>query len=128
MTRLTLIERRWAEALFEAILGPVEREGLPSFASIDRAVFWNAVETAPGPTFGLGLRAMVHTLTFLPMARLARPFYALDARDRESFIAWLDARPEYGARQMLASLKVLACFAYFDAESVRSRFATELAS
>ncbi|MCZ7678153.1 MAG: hypothetical protein M5U28_05015 [Sandaracinaceae bacterium] len=60
MSALGPTERRWAEALFEAILGPVEQHGLPAFASVDKASFYEAIDRAPGPAFAPGLRAMVH--------------------------------------------------------------------
>ena len=35
-------ERRWAEALFSAVLGPVEEHGLPAFEAVDKAAFYRA--------------------------------------------------------------------------------------
>jgi hypothetical protein len=132
-TRATLAlrpwERAWAEALFASVLGPTEDEGLPSFESVDRTVFWRALESAPAPTFGPGLRAMVHGLTFLPVldVRYGKPFFALDRAARARFIEGLHDDPRYLVRQMLATMKMLACFAYFDDPAVRARYRPEWA-
>lgn len=126
--RLFGFERRWAEALFEAILGLDERgaasHGLTPFGAIDRGAFWRALETAPAPSFRLGLRGFVYTLTLAPLLdrRFRRPFVRLDAGARARAVEAFDRDPRYGVRQALAALKMLACFAYFDAPAVRARF------
>lgn len=114
-------ERRWAEALFAAILGPVEEHGLPPFATIDHAAFHRAIDTAPGPMFAPGLRAMVYALTFAPLVdpRFRRPFFALDPDARLRCIAAMAADRRYVIRQMLSTLKILACFAYYEDPRVR---------
>lgn len=116
-------ERRWAEALFAAILGPLEDHGLPAFASIDLASFYEAIDRAPGPMFAPGLRAMVAALTFWPLThpRFRRPFHALDARARLDCVEAMAASEAYVTRQMLTTLKMLACFAYFENAAVRAR-------
>lgn len=121
-------ERAWAEALFEAILGPVEEHGLPAFASIDHAAFYEAIDRAPGPMFAPGLRAMVAALTFLPIAdrRFGKPFHALDREARLAFVDAIATSQQYVARQMLSTLKILACFAYYEDPSVRARSRTRL--
>lgn len=122
-TRLSTTEKAWAEAIFEAML-PTDTAGLPAFASVDRAAFWRCLEDAPGPSFGPGLRAMVHGLTFLPVAdrRHRKPFYALDRDQRQDVVAELAADPRYAVRQMVTTMKMMACFAYFDDAGVRARF------
>jgi hypothetical protein len=118
-------ERRWAEALFAAILAP-ETAALPPFERIDRAEFWRCLDEAPGPLFGIGLRAMVHALTFLPLAdrRHRKPFFALAPEDRRALVAELDRQGPAAVRQVLTALKMLACMAYFDDPAVRARFGT----
>jgi hypothetical protein len=122
-TRLTTTEKAWAEAIFEAML-PADTAGLPAFASVDRAAFWHCLEDAPGPSFGPGLRAMVHGLTFLPLTdrRFRKPFYALDRDNREALVAELGRDSRYAVRQMVTTMKMMACFAYFDDAGVRARF------
>lgn len=126
-TVLRPAEKAWAEAIFEAVLGPVEDEGLPAFRSIDRAAFWAAIETAPGPSFGLGLRAMVAALTFRPLAHRSygKPLHALPLADRTRFLESLADDSGYATRQMLTTMKMLASFAYFDDARVRARYRPE---
>lgn len=123
MTALRSFERAWAEALFAAIIGPTEGHGLPAFASIDLEAFHRAIDTAPGPMFGPGLRAMVYALNFAPIAdrRFRRPFHALDAEARFRCIEAMAEDPRYVVRQMISTLKILACFAYFESPEVRAR-------
>ena len=116
-------ERRWAEALFEAIV-PGGQGGLPGFADVDRAGYWRAFEEAAPPAIGAGLRAMVYTLTFLPVAdrRFRRPFFALPAAQRAAFIESAARDSRYTVRQSVVMLKTLGCLAYFDDPQVRARF------
>lgn len=122
VTRLRGFERRWAEAMFAAILAP-ETVGLPAFASIDRHEFWRCVESAPGPLFGVGLRAMVHALNLWPLAdaRHRRPFVALTPAAQATLVAELAHHGSYAVRQLVTALKMLACLAYFDDAGVRQR-------
>lgn len=121
MSALGPTERRWAEALFEAILGPLERQGLPPFASVDKASFYDAIDRAPGPAFAPGLRAMVHAATFAPLAhpRFARPFFALDREARVRFVEAMAGDTRFVTRQILSTLKILATFAYYEDPAVR---------
>ena len=128
MSGLGARERRWAEALFAALLGPTEAHGLPAFAQIDHQAFYRAIETAPGPLFLPGLRAMVAALTFAPVLdpRFGRPFFALDPEARLDCIEALAKDRRYAVRQMISTLKILACFAYYEDPSVRARARREL--
>ncbi|GMU59435.1 MAG: hypothetical protein AMXMBFR34_11980 [Myxococcaceae bacterium] len=112
---LLSFERRWAEVLFDAIL--------PVPVTADRTAFWRYLSSATPPYFSPGLRAMVHALTFLPLtlAGFRRPFFALSEDARLACIERLgtDSRP--GVRQLVATLKVLACFAAFEEPGLRKR-------
>src|SRR5262249_42513398 len=106
--RLTAVERAWAEALMGAIVGPAGEEGLPAFASIDRATFWRCFEEATGLLVRAGLRPMVHTLTFLPLVSgFGRPFFLLSEGERARFLAAIADDPRYFVRQALVTLKTL---------------------
>lgn len=110
-------ERRWADALFDALLGT---------AVADRTRFW-ALLSAHGPAMlKPGLRAAVHTLTFLPVTLPAfrRPFFALDPDARVACIDALATHARLPVRQLVSTLKVLACFALFEAPGARSRWST----
>lgn len=123
MSALRGFERAWAEALFAALLGPVEEHGLPAFADVDKASFYRAIDAAPGPAFAPGLRGMVWALTFAPALdpRFGKPFHALDPEARLRCVDALAASDAYPVRQMLSTLKILACFAYYEDARVRAR-------
>jgi hypothetical protein len=125
--RLRGFERAWADALFEALLPGHEAAGLPPFCAVDRARFWQCLEHAPGPSFGAGLRAMVYALTLLPVAdpRLRRPFFRLDRAEREAAITRYACDDRFAVRQMVVTLKTLACLAYFDDPAVRLRVSAD---
>jgi hypothetical protein len=116
-------ERRLAEQLFDAILGVDGSEGLPSFASFHHQAFWQTMAGRTPPYFSPGLRAAVHLLSLLPlgMPGLHRTFPRLSRAQRLACVARLESSPRYLVRQSLATLKILACFAYFEDERVRAR-------
>lgn len=78
-----------------------------------------APDTGAAPTFAPGLRLMLLLLLVLPLfdRRFLRPFPMMAGPDREAFMVELDAHPSYIARQLVATFKILACFAWFDADS-----------
>ena len=119
-TRLRGIERRWGESLFEAIL-PGSQNFVP-LATLNKDRFWQCLEQAPADSFGLGLRAMVYTLNFMPLAEYGRPFYSLSDSQKENFLLKLSEDERYPVRQMLVTMKTLACFAYFDQDEIRNHF------
>lgn len=127
--RLGAREKAAAELVFAAMI-PGEAAGLPRFDAIDRGAFWRCIDEAPGPTFGVGLRVMVHAMIWLPVfyAGYRRPLHALPPERREAFVAQLADDPRYLVRQLVAALKTLACFAYFDAPAVRARLERREAS
>ncbi len=117
-TRLWPFERAWAEALFSAVL-PMD----PPFSAIDRTHFWRCLEEAPADTFGVGLRGMVHALTFMPLTRGQGPFFTLDEEEQERFLDSIAKDERYVVRQMIVTMKTLACMAYYDDPTVRARIA-----
>ncbi|MBI4952654.1 MAG: hypothetical protein HY908_11520 [Myxococcales bacterium] len=128
--RLSETERRWAEELFAAILGTGgtagtdgDGERLPPFEATDRSVFWRHFDAAPAPLVRAGLRPMLHTLVFLPLVSgFRKPFYKLAPEERARFLAAAAHSRRYFVRQAVVTLKMLACFAYFDDPRVRAPF------
>lgn len=116
-------ERRWAEVLFDALLGTGGSDGLPSLRDVDTGPFWRHLAQSTPPYFGPGLRATVHALTFLPltMAGFRRPLFALSREARLACVERIDADPRVMVRQLLATAKILACFAFFEDQGVRAR-------
>jgi hypothetical protein len=115
-------ERRWAEALFDAVLG-ADGVRVPWMRDVDRTTFWRALGEATPPYFGPGLRASVYALTFLPLtlAGFRRPLFALPPDARRACVERLHEDPRLPVRQMLGTLKLLACFALFEDDAVRAR-------
>jgi choline dehydrogenase-like flavoprotein len=118
-------ERRWAEALFSAVLGPVEEHGLPAFEAVDKAAFYQAIETAPGPQFLPGLRGMLYAANFAPLLdpRFGKPFSSLDRAAQLRFVEAMSGQTGFVTRQILSTLKILATFAYYEDPAVRARHA-----
>lgn len=112
-------ERRWAELLFDALLGA--GHAIPSLRTRDTSTFWRHLAHATPPYFGPGLRAAVHALTFLPvtMRGFRKPLFALSPEARLDFAARLDADPRLRVRQLVSTAKILACFALFEDDTVR---------
>ncbi len=124
-------ERRISEQLFDAILGVEEpaTSGLPAFASLDHGGFWQAVEQRTAPHVAAGLRATVHALNAAPLAMsgVHRPLCALSRAERIASVERLGEHPGYLVRQMLATMKILACFAYFEHDAVRVHLGGDVA-
>lgn len=125
LTKLRLMarERAWLEQILAAIL-PGELAGLPALGASDRASFIRAIEDTTGPTFLPGLRLMIHALNLRPIGYpgYRRPFVALSPDQQRAFVAELAREPGYVARQLIATMKVLAALAYFEDPTVRAHF------
>ena len=69
---------------------------------------------------------MVAAATFAPLVhpRFGRPFHGLDREARLRFIDGLAERTDYPTRQILATLKILATFAYYEDPGVRAKLSS----
>lgn len=116
-------ERRWAELLFDAVLGTGGAEGLPSLEAIDRREYWRLLGAHAPAVFTPGLRAAVHALTFLPltMPGFRRPLFALSREARLACVERLGADERVMVKQALSTVKLLACFALLEDDGVRAR-------
>lgn len=116
-------ERRRAQALFDALLGVGGPEGPPAASAEAQARFWRTLDGAAPPALRLGLRASVHALNLLPLLRrgFGRTFLALSPDARARCLEELEHSPRYAVRQSVATLKILACFAYFEDDEARAR-------
>lgn len=119
-------ERRWAEQLFAALLG-TGTHGVTPLERIDRSGFWQRLHDDPPPYFGPGFRASVHALTFLPLTLPAfrKPFYKLTPEQQRACIAALAADERVVIKQLLSTVKLLACFALFEDPGVRAQLGAE---
>lgn len=127
--RLSRVERAWATQLFAAIVATDGANGVPPFDAIDTREFWARFDSAPSPLVRAGLRPMLYTLSFMPAVRgFGAPFFRLSRDDQQRFLELASHDERYFVRQSLATLKMLACFAYFDDATVRTHFNTSAAA
>ena len=118
-------ERAWLLQIFAAVL-PTDTAGLPAPGAHDWSSFIHTLERATAPTFVPGLRVMLHALAVLPLAHAGyrRPFFALSVEARRAFLVELAHDDRYLARQLVATMKILAAFALFEDPSARAAFDT----
>ncbi|MCB9698996.1 MAG: hypothetical protein H6738_19600 [Alphaproteobacteria bacterium] len=121
--RVSVRSRARTELVLRAVL-PVEDAGLPGWDTVDREVFWRHLEQDTAPTFVPGLELMLVALGWLTRMdrRYRRSFFRLSDGERRDVMAALDRRSDYVSRQLVATFKILACFAWFDAPHVRARY------
>lgn len=116
-------ERRWLAALVEAMI-PADRENdRPGVAAARVAAFDATLAAAAPPILRFGLRASVWLLTWMTLwpAFGARPFHRLDADHRDRFLVWAGTTDAYLVRQLATTIKLIACFRYFDDPELRRR-------
>ncbi|MCC7538708.1 MAG: hypothetical protein IT379_20955 [Deltaproteobacteria bacterium] len=114
----TRTERRWLDELLAAIVPGAP--GAPAMRDLDLADFHARLdEVAPLPLRVL-LRAGVWGLELAPplvVGRL-RTFSQLDATERDAFVRAAARHRAYPIRQLVETLKLLACFAYFRGDRI----------
>lgn len=111
-------ERRWAEALFDALLG---------VQVTDRERFWALVAAKAPALVKPGLRVAVHALTVLPttMKGYGRPFFALSWPQQLACVEAMGEHPSLTVKQLVSTVKVLACFALLESPGQRERLTTQ---
>ena len=121
--RIGARDKARVELVLEAML-PAGTAGLPGWSTVDRTAFWRCLDEDTAPTFAPGLRVMLAVLGWWPTLdrRWRRTFWRLSPEERQAVLEALDARTDLVSRQLVATFKILACFAYFDAPHVRARF------
>ena len=124
MTSWTRTERRWRDALLAAMIPARAGQQLPGLQDLDTGPFWNEVGRTAPPLLRFALRLAVWALTWLPLLVLGRPrgFGALSRRDQDRMLQRVASSQSYLLRQLVQTLRVMACFAYFKAPEVRSHF------
>lgn len=106
----TRIERKWLDALFSATLG---------VAAHVQKDFWIQFGAAAPAELRWGLRATTWLLTIMAFFSTGRPFHWLSLeRGAELMNDWNMSR-WYLVRQLVMTLKVVACFEYLGRTDVR---------
>jgi len=122
VTGWTKTERCWRDALLAAFIPANEAAGLPGLGDLDLAGFWVTVEQRAPALLRLGLRVSVWCLTFAPLLLIGSPrlFTGLDAERRDRMIDRAGRSRLYLVRQLVTTLKAVACLAYLRDPGVRS--------
>lgn len=92
----------------------------PGLANIDASRFWNTYDQVAPPLLRFGLRASVILLTWLAVLRHGRPFHRLNPERQDRFLRSAAASRYYLLRQLVATIKLIACFAYLQDAQVRN--------
>lgn len=109
---MTRFERRWCDALLRAVI-----PGEDGLASVDLAGFWPRFDAAAPLHLRLGLRFATWLLCFAPLLVLRPPLFA--QTDPEASLQRVATWP--GLADLVEVVKVVACFAHFDAPHVQAR-------
>ncbi len=109
------VERRWLLLLLDAVIPALPDDPAPGIGALDLTTFWSTFEATAPPLLRFGARASVWLLTWLPLVTpgFFRPFFALGADARDHYLsAALESRV-FVVRQLVQTLKIIACFAMF---------------
>ncbi len=120
----TQLEFGWARALFEGMIPADEAAELVSGDEAASDTFWQTLRRSAPPLLGFGFRASVWILTWLPMLEGYgfKSFRRLERAKKDAFLARAANSRSFLVRQLVTTVKHLACMAYFGDAGVRGRF------
>ncbi len=115
-------ERRWRDALFAAMIPRTPEADLPGLDELDLEPFWEVMERQAPAMVRLGLRASVWLLAFSPLFLIGslRLFPGLDPARRDRVLRRAADSRLYLLRQLVTTVKALACLAYLRDPEVRA--------
>ena len=107
------VERQWLEVLLSSLI-PGD-DDYPACGALDDPELWSLFATQAPLQLELGLRSSVWVLSWLPVLYLEAPctLGALPRAQRERLLSWAANSDSYPLRQMMLTLKAMACFLYF---------------
>jgi hypothetical protein len=113
------IERRWRDALLDALL-PAPGGGLPAMAVVDRRAFWPRFDRTAPLHLRAGFRLATAVLAVLAPRLLGHrgTLAGLDAVARDDVLRRAAHAPVLSELVLVA--KLVACFAYFDDPAVQA--------
>jgi len=120
----TAMERRWRDALLDAMIPSIPASRLPGINSLDLSAFWmEYIERAPF-LLRAGFRLAVWIMTFLPIFTFfsIKPFHQLTPDRRDIFLVRSSSSNSYLVRQLATTIKLIASLAYFHDPIVRGSF------
>lgn len=117
----TSLEQHWLEELLVAVMPAHPSGAHPGIAVAQLGPFWLRFQRVAPMTLQLGLRAAVWVLIFSPLLLLGRPrlFTGLDAQARNTLMERAYVSRIYLLRQMLETLKMVACLAGYSLPALR---------
>ena len=125
MTSWTRAEQRWRDTLLAALIPSGGSSGLPGLGDVDTESFWRIAEQTAPPLLRFALRLAVWVMTWLPLLVVgrARRFGGLSAAEQDRLLTRVASCRWYLLRQLVQTLRVMACSAYLRAPEVRLHFA-----
>lgn len=113
----TRMERRWAEALLEAIV-PAEAPG-GGLQTVGTRGAWGRLMARAPRQLRWGMRGAVWGAQLWALVGERRPFHRLGPEAQQRWVAEAVSSRWFGVRQIVLTLKMLACFVYFEDPRVR---------
>ncbi|MBI2521216.1 MAG: hypothetical protein HYV97_12385 [Bdellovibrio sp.] len=112
-------EKKWCHKLFDAMMP--SSSSMPGIGMISLDKFWNEFDQSAPPLMKLGLRFSIWYLTFRPFFsfKYLRVFPQLSSSSQNLFLTQSNESRLYLERQLVTTLKAVACMAYFDNPKIR---------
>lgn len=116
-------ERRWRDALCDALLPGSPNGAVPLFSESDPDVYWVELLQAAPPLMRFGLRASVWALTLAPLLLLGSPRLAhrLSLERRGELLRRASVSRIYPLRMGVEVLKLVTCFSALRAPRLRDQ-------
>jgi hypothetical protein len=123
MLTWTPLERRWGRDLLAAMIPANPDAALPGLGEVDLGSFWQRYERTAPPLLRFGFRFSVASLTLLGPALVGKAtmFGRLTAAERDEVLRRAASSRFYVVRQLVTTVKLMACLGYFGDERVRER-------
>ncbi|HAZ11537.1 MAG: hypothetical protein A2X86_18610 [Bdellovibrionales bacterium GWA2_49_15] len=114
-----VFEKKWCLKLFDAIMP--SGSSMPGISTISLDKFWKEFEQNAPPLMKLGVRFAVFYLTLRPFfsPRYLKLFPQLSTSAQDLFLTEVNESRFYLERQLVTTLKAVACMAYFDHPKMR---------
>ena len=118
MVPWTRMERRWRDALLGSM---IPRAGdRPGLGELNLTDFWTLYREAAPPVLRFGLRVAVWSLTWGALFAAGRPFHRLEPARQDRLLERAAGSRWYLVRQLVTTLKLIACFAWLHDPKVRA--------
>lgn len=110
----TSLERRWGAAILRAVIPGDAHERVPGFDALDAEGVWARFAHRAPAHLMWGLRASVWVVTLSPLLGQGRLFHRLERERQDHWLGRLASSRSFALRQVVNTLKMMACMAYFE--------------